>query len=110
MSLKLQKDKKNSAENCQNMVDVRHEVDRLDEIIVSLLAERQSYMDAAARIKANRALVRDEARIEDVVQKVKAKAQVYGLSHDIIEPVYRLLIEKCIAYEFDSFDKLNKKS
>lgn len=96
---------KNSPQNCQSMIDVRYEVDRLDILIVELLAQRQSYMDAAARIKANRDLVRDEARIEDVVSKVKNIANIYGLEHSIIEPVYRLLIEKCIAYEFESFEK-----
>ena len=99
----------NSANECMNMQDVRYEVDRLDKIIVKLLAERQSFMDAAARIKANRDLVRDEARIEDVVAKVKTSASEHGLSHEIVEPVYRLLIEKCIEYEFNSFDKLYLK-
>lgn len=94
-----------SAENCQTMFDVRNDVDQLDKIIVELLAKRQSYMDAAARIKANRNLVRDEARIEDVVNKVKATAELHGLNNSIIEPVYRLLIEKCIEYEFLSFDR-----
>ncbi len=96
---------KHKAIECQTMLDVRYEVDRLDISIVELLAERQTYMDAAARIKNNRDLVRDEARIEDVVSKVKNLATIFGLDHSIAEPVYRLLIEKCIAYELNSFDK-----
>lgn len=98
-----------SSSECENMQDVRYEVDRLDQIIVELLAQRQTFMDAAARIKANRDLVRDEARIEDVVSKVKNHASKHGLSHEIVEPVYRLLIEKCIAHEFNTFDKIYPK-
>ena len=50
-------------------------------------------------------MVRDEARIEDVVAKVKAAATAAGLSHEIAEPVWRLMIERCIAYEFVQWDK-----
>ena len=45
------------------MAEVRHGVDRLDEDIVRLLGERFRYMDAAARIKPDRAAVRDEALV-----------------------------------------------
>lgn len=106
--IKPPKQLKNSSE-CKNMQDVRYEVDRLDQLIVELLAQRQTFMDAAARIKADRNLVRDEARIEDVVAKVKHHANEHNLSHDIVEPVYRLLIEKCIAHEFNTFDKIYPK-
>ena len=39
----------------------------LSRALVTLLAERQRYMDAAARIKPNRDAVFDQARIDDVV-------------------------------------------
>ena len=74
--------------------------------LVTLLAERQRYMDAAARIKGKREAVRDEARIEDVVGKVRASATKAGLSPEIAEPVWRTLMERCIAYEFDAWDRL----
>ena len=88
------------------MAEVRVGVDALDRALVQLIAERQRYMDAAARIKTDRNIVRDEARIEDVVSKVKAAAQQAGLSTDIAEPVWRLMIERCIAYEFGQWDRI----
>jgi isochorismate pyruvate lyase len=99
-------DDRPAPENCATMAEVRQGVDALDRALVSLLAERQRYMDAAARIKQARAAVRDEARIEDVVTKVKAEARRQGLSEQIAEPVWRLLIERCIAYEFEAWDRL----
>jgi len=90
------------------MADVRYEVDRLDEALVRLLVERQSFMDAAARIKAGRNVVHDRARIEDVIAKVLASAESQGLSQAIAEPVWRKLIERCIAYEFGAYDKLKR--
>lgn len=97
---------RHTAETAETMADVRHEVDRIDRILVSLLEERQSFMDAAARIKGTRKAVLDRPRIEDVVSKVKAEAERQGLSPAIAEPVWRTLIDRCIAYEFESFDRL----
>jgi isochorismate pyruvate lyase len=94
------------ADDCQTMADVRIGVDALDRALVRLLAERQAYMDAAARIKPDRNIVHDEARIEDVVSKVKAAGAQVGLSADIAEPVWRTLIGRCIAYEFGRWDAL----
>ena len=93
-------------DTAETMADVRHEVDRIDRLLVELLVERQSFMDAAARIKGQRNSVLDRPRIEDVVAKVKAEASKQGLSTAIAEPVWRTLIDRCIAYEFESFDRL----
>jgi isochorismate pyruvate lyase len=98
-------DDRTAPEACQTMSEVRVGVDALDRALVTLLAERQRYMDAAARIKPVREAVRDEPRIEEVVDRVKAAATKAGLSHDIAEPVWRLLIERSIAHEMDMFDR-----
>ena len=92
--------------DCETMLDVRKGVDALDRALVLMLAERQRYMDAAARIKVDRHAVLDTARIEDVVTKVKAAARDAGLSEEIAEPVWRTLIDRCIAYEFGVWDQL----
>lgn len=99
-------DDRPAPETCATMAEVRQGVDALDRALVTLLAERQRYMDAAGRIKKDRGAVHDEARIEDVVAKVKAEARRQGLSEQIAEPVWRLLIERCIAYEFEVWDRL----
>lgn len=90
---------------CQTMIEVRQGVDALDRALVALMAERQRYMDAAARIKPDRDAVHDEARIEDVVSKVLAAAKAHHLSPDIAEPVWRTLIDRCIAHEFGVYDR-----
>lgn len=92
-------------QDCNTMLDVRAGVDAIDRALVALLATRQGYMDAAARIKTDRHVVLDKARIEDVVAKVKAAAREAGLSEAIAEPVWRTLIDRCIAYEFGVWDR-----
>ncbi|WP_280636519.1 chorismate mutase [Brevundimonas sp. A19_0] len=88
------------------MAEVRQGVDALDRALVALLAERQGYMEAAARIKPSRDVVHDQARIDDVVAKVLSAAREAGLSPDIAEPVWRLLIDRCIAHEFATWDRV----
>ena len=90
---------------CTTMSEVRHGVDALDRALVALIAERQRYMDAAARIKPDRDAVHDDARVEDVVSKVLAAAEAHHLSPDIAEPVWRTLIDRCIAHEFGVYDR-----
>lgn len=86
------------------MADIRAEIDRLDRILVGLLAERQTYIERAGHIKRSRDIVRDESRIEDVVSKVLAEAQSAGLSADVADTVWRAMIDRFIAHELDVFD------
>ena len=95
---------------CSTMAEVRRGVDALDRLLVAALAERQRYMEAAARIKADRAAVHDAQRIEDVVAKVQAAAREVGLSEAIAEPVWRTLVDRCIAHEFAAWDALRERA
>jgi len=96
--------------HCENMAELRAEIDRIDRVLVRLLSERQRYIERAAEIKADRAAIRDEARIEDVIAKVLAEARKAGLSAEIAEPVWRALVERSIALEFKAFDAKGQRS
>lgn len=93
------------AKDCTEMSEIRAGIDHLDRELVALLAERLTYIVRAGEIKPTRDTVRDEWRIEDVVSKVLAEAKKQGFPVEIAEPVWRLLIEKCIAHEFVVFDE-----
>jgi isochorismate pyruvate lyase len=92
------------------MAELRDEIDRIDRALVKLLSERQRYIERAAKIKADRAAIRDEARIEDVIAKVLAEARKAALSTEIAEPVWRALVERSIALEFKAFDAKGQRS
>src|SRR3546814_16850590 len=64
--------------DCTTMAEVRRGVDRLDEEIAALLAERFRYMEAAARIKPDREAVRDDWRKAAVIAKVSSAAAREG--------------------------------
>ncbi len=97
------------AKDCQSMSEVRIGVDAIDRELVALIVRRQAYMEAAARIKTDRAAVYDAVRIEDVVSKVKAESLKQGLSIEIAEPVWREMIKQSIAFEFKEWDRLRAR-
>ena len=94
--------------DCTTMQDVRREVNALDDVLVPLLVERVGYMTQAARIKQGVEQVRDEARIQAIVARVRERAQAEGGDADVIEAIYRSLMEACIAYEHREFARLRE--
>ncbi len=91
---------------CASMAEVRAQVDALDDVLVPLLVERGGYMTQAAINKPQRSQVRDEARIEAIVARVRARAQAEGGQPDLIEAIYRAMMEAYIAYEHREFERL----
>ena len=91
---------------CTTMEDVRRNVSALDDVLVPLLVTRIGYMTQAARIKGDVGQVRDEARIEAIVSRVRERTVQEGGQPDVMEAVYRQLMEECIAYEHREFARL----
>ena len=87
-------------EDCVTMADLRAEIDRLDQALVAMLAERAGYIDRAAQIKAKVDLpARIDDRVEQVVQNVRGHALAHGLPPDLVEKFWRRLIDWSIARE-----------
>jgi isochorismate pyruvate lyase len=86
--------------NCKTMADIRAEIDRLDEDLVRLFADRAGYIYRAAEIKAGVDLpARIEDRVEQVVRNVRRHAETYGLPPELVEKLWRRLIDWSIARE-----------
>ncbi|MBO9624515.1 MAG: chorismate mutase [Sphingomonas sp.] len=92
-------------EACTTMAEVRAGVDAVDRALVALLARRFGYMDAAARIKPERAHVRDEARKAQVIANACRHAREAGIPEEPIGEIWDRLVEASIAYEFEAFDR-----
>jgi isochorismate pyruvate lyase len=91
-------------DDCTTMGEVRAGVDAIDRAIGDLLAVRFGYMRAAARIKPERGLVRDEERKDQVIANAAAHASVIGYPAEAAAAVWEALVEASIAYELDVFD------
>lgn len=95
--------------DCATMADVRAGVDQTDAELVSLLARRFAYMDAAARIKPDRDAVRDEARKAQVIDNACRAAADAGLPVPVIGDMWERLVEASIAYELAAFDRTRSR-
>ena len=91
--------------DCTTMTEVRAGVDALDRDLVTLLAQRFAYMDAAARIKPERGHVRDEARKTLVIDNARAEAVKLGVPDAVVADLWETLVEASIAYELAAFDR-----
>jgi isochorismate pyruvate lyase len=94
-------------EDCQTMTEVRAGVDAIDRQVVDLIARRFRFMDAAARIKPDRGVVRDEERKAEVLANVDRAAGQAGVDRGLMAHIYEQLIERSIAYEFVEFDRIH---
>jgi isochorismate pyruvate lyase len=93
-------------EYCTTMADIRAEIDRLDEELVALFAQRTAYIDRAAAIKETVGLpARIEDRVEQVVSNVRRHAVAHGLPPDKLEKLWRKLIDWSIEREEDHLGK-----
>ena len=92
--------------HCTTMPEVRTQIDALDDVLVPLLVQRIGYMSQAARIKQDATQVRDEARIQAIVDRVRQQALVAGGEPAVVEAIYRGMMEACIAFEHREFARL----
>lgn len=84
---------------CTSIEDVRAAIDAIDQEIVRGLGLRFEYVKAVTRFKKTEADVRAPDRYHAVLQARRAWAQQAGLDPDVIEQMYRLLLEHFIAEE-----------
>jgi isochorismate pyruvate lyase len=84
---------------CQTKEDVRAEIDRIDQSLLQLLAERHRYVTRMAEIKTDPHEARDPARIEAIIEKVRSRSLALDLDEDQAELVWRTLIDWNINYE-----------
>ncbi|QZD86001.1 chorismate mutase [Qipengyuania psychrotolerans] len=93
-------------EDCTDMREVRIGVDATDRELMELLDRRFGYMRAAARIKQDRNVVRDEARKTEVIDNARADAEKRDLPAGKIAQIWGELVETSIAYELVEWDRL----
>lgn len=86
-------------EECESMDHVRVEIDRLDRVLVELIAERFGYVDRAWQLKNNPEDAVVPWRIQQVVDKVRAQAEEKGLPPELAEALWRQMIGWFIQYE-----------
>ncbi|MCH1562954.1 MAG: chorismate mutase [Rhodobacteraceae bacterium] len=87
-------------DDCKSMEELRNQIDKLDIKIVELLATRSQFIDRATDLKSiNGMPARIPDRIESVVSNAREAAQELDLDSDLVEKIWRILIEWSIKRE-----------
>lgn len=89
--------------NCNSLEEVRSEVDAIDEMIITQIAKRNSYIKQAAKFKTSVDEVKADDRIETVIQNVRKKALANDMSPNMMEDIYRLMINEMVETEIAEF-------
>ncbi len=92
-------------DNCKNMTDIREAIDTIDNEIVALISSRAKYVKAAAKFKKDEKAVRDSQRVKQVIKTKKELAEKYGASSELIEKLYKTMIDFFISEELKEWEK-----
>lgn len=90
---------------CNSLDEVRENIDRIDDEIIKLIAERGNYVAQASAFKKDEKDVKAPKRVEAVIAKVKNKAIIYGVDPDLAEVLYKEMISHFINMELNEFNK-----
>ena len=86
--------------DCADLSQVRVEIDRVDNALIDTIAERFGYVERAWQIKLG---LGQEANVpwrnQQVIDKVRTRAEAKGLPPDLAEALWRQMIGWFIQYE-----------
>lgn len=85
--------KRLTPEECNNLEDIRREIDYLDRAVIALLGQRFKYVLAAARFKTSETSVRAPERQKAMLAQRREWAETEGLNPDAIEKMYTDLVQ-----------------
>jgi isochorismate pyruvate lyase len=85
--------------DCLSMDQVRVEIDRIDTALVDLVAERFGYVERAWQLKSRPEEATVPWRIQQVIDRVRARAETRGVPPELAEALWRQMIGWFIQYE-----------
>ncbi len=97
------------AQKCDNMDEVRLEIDRIDQAMVDLICERFAFVDRAWQLKNSPADARVPWRIQQVIDRMRAHAEKNNLPPELVEALWRQMIGWFIQYEEEKLRKPGPK-
>lgn len=89
-----------SPDRITSMADLRACIDEIDDALLDLLAERWRYTSRAPDLKPREGIAaRAPSRVADVLSHVRGRAETRGVPPDMVEAMWRTMIETVIAME-----------
>ncbi len=93
-------------EKCHDIGAIRVEMDRINNQILELLAERTAYVKRAGDLKSRTTRIADDRqRVADQEQKIVARSIELGLPVEISIPAFRAIMETSIQFQQNYIDQ-----
>jgi isochorismate pyruvate lyase len=97
-------------EKCQNIQEIREAIDSIDEEIIKLIGKRFSYVKEIVKFKnKDRDSIVAKDRYIEVIENRRMLAVENGLNPDLIENIYKNLINHFINKEIEIAEKSDYK-
>lgn len=94
-------------QTCHDISSIRIEMDRVNEEILELLAERTAYVKRAGDLKSQTTKVADDRqRVADQERKIVEKSRELELPTEISVPAFRVIMETSIRFQQQCIDQL----
>ena len=88
---------------CSSLEETRSHIDKVDDRIVELIAERNTYVKQLAYFKNSVEEIKSDDRIDDVINRVRAKAIELDLSPNLVNDLFLRMINVMVDSEVAEF-------
>lgn len=88
---------------CSSLDETRNNIDIVDNKIVELIAERNAYVKQLAYFKNSVSEIKAEDRINDVINRARAKAIELDLSPNLVNDLFIRMIDSMVDTEVAEF-------
>ena len=85
---------------CQNIEEIRKEIDDIDHDILRLIGKRVTYIKAIIKYKNNPDDVKAKERHSEVITERRSYAESLDLDPDVIENMYQVLMDYSMEIQF----------
>ena len=93
---------------CHSLQEVRDEIDKIDEKLVELISKRSHLIRQAAAFKESVEEVKAQDRIDDIMQRVRAKAIALDINPNMISDLFQIMIDEMVETEIAEFRNSGK--
>ena len=91
--------------NIKELNKVRQNIDKIDNQIIKLIADRFKEIHKVTKLKANQDQIIDHERITHILKSVQSKAKKNKLDPEIITRIWQIFIQEAINLEYSKIKK-----
>jgi isochorismate pyruvate lyase len=96
-------EKMKEAKDCQNIQEIRANIDKVDYQILAYFGKRFEYVKEIVKFKTDQEEIISRYRQLEVFQKRREWAEDFGLDPELFEEIYKMLINWNVKKELEIF-------